>query len=86
MRHNDAQLGRPAILYKDTQANIEALTAIEGMEAYATDIHLKGFYNGSAWVWSAASTTHYEPVTNGDPDNPEIVFEDGDVVMEEVDN
>lgn len=24
---------------------------------------------------------HWEPVTNGDPDSPEIVFSDGDVAM-----
>ncbi len=24
---------------------------------------------------------HWEPVTNGDPDNPELIFADGDVVM-----
>jgi hypothetical protein len=29
-------------------------------------------------------TTRWEPVTNGDPDFPEIVFDNGDVVMEEV--
>ena len=31
--------------------------------------------------------THWEPVTNGDPDFPEILFDDdGDVVMEEVED
>ncbi len=29
-------------------------------------------------------STRWEPVTNGDPDSPEIVFDGGDVVMEEV--
>lgn len=33
-------------------------------------------------TWSGAVTGgHWEPVTNGDPDNPELVFADGDVVM-----
>lgn len=31
-------------------------------------------------------TTRYEPVTNGDVNNPELVFYNGDVVMVEVDN
>ena len=30
---------------------------------------------------SAATTGHWEPVTNGDPDNPELLFYDGDVVL-----
>lgn len=33
--------------------------------------------------WGSGSGVggHWEPVTNGDPDNPEIVFYDGDVLM-----
>jgi hypothetical protein len=33
---------------------------------------------------SAAATTRWEPLTNGDPDFPELIYEDGDVLMEEV--
>lgn len=33
---------------------------------------------------SAALSTYFEPVTNGDADFPEIMFLDGDVVMHEV--
>lgn len=40
-----------------------------------------------AWVWTigggsgGVSGGHWEPLTNGDPENPELVFYDGDVVM-----
>jgi hypothetical protein len=33
-----------------------------------------------AWD-DAMPSGHWEPVTNGDPDNPEIVFYNGDVVL-----
>lgn len=53
MRKDDAQLGTPEVLYKDTKANIEAISApILGMKAFASDIGNEGFYNGSAWIWS----------------------------------
>lgn len=33
-----------------------------------------------------SSSTYFEPVTNGDPDFPELLFDgDGDVIMDEVD-
>ena len=52
MKHNDTQSGLPEIVYKDTKAAIEALTApVEGMIAYATDTHMVGNYNGTAWGW-----------------------------------
>jgi hypothetical protein len=35
-------------------------------------------------IASSSSTSHWEPVTNGDPDAPEIIFVDGDVLMIEV--
>lgn len=54
MRKGDQQLGAPQILYKDTKANIEALTGVlEGAIAYATDTDEPGFYNGSIWQWGA---------------------------------
>ncbi len=35
-----------------------------------------------AWVLGRGDGGgHWEPVTNGDPENPELVFDDGDVVM-----
>lgn len=33
---------------------------------------------------SSSLGTRWEPVTNGDVDNPELVFDNGDVIMEEV--
>jgi len=52
MRHNDAQIGRPETIFKDTKANIEAIVSpVEGMIAHATDTHLLGFFTGSAWAW-----------------------------------
>ena len=51
MKQSDTQVGKPGVLYSDTQANIEALTVAEGSEAYATDLHAKGYFNGTVWVW-----------------------------------
>lgn len=52
MKHNDQQLGAPQILYRDTQANIEALAGVaEGAIAYATDTDMLGTYDGAAWTW-----------------------------------
>ena len=57
MKHNDIQSGSPEIIYKDTKTNVEAIAApVEGMKAYATDTHLEGVYNGTAWEWIGAST------------------------------
>jgi hypothetical protein len=39
---------------------------------------------GLRWGVPVRTTMHWEPVTNGDADSPELVFDDGDVVMEEV--
>jgi hypothetical protein len=53
MKSKDIQLGKPNILYTNTKDNIEALSnPIEGMEAFASDINLPGYYTGSVWVWS----------------------------------
>jgi hypothetical protein len=47
-------------------------------------------YSAALGAWtpttlaSSALGTRWEPVTNGDPDSPELIFENGDVVMEEV--
>jgi hypothetical protein len=83
MRLNDAQLGKPAILFKDTKANIEARTdLVEGMEAYATDTNEFGTYNGSAWMWTTGGGKYrqfvYE-VSGGD--FTFVIDEDGNPVM-----
>jgi hypothetical protein len=39
---------------------------------------------GLRWGVPVRTLMHWEPVTNGDVDSPEIVFDNGDVVMEEV--
>lgn len=55
MREGDRQLGRPARLYQDTKANIEALGLAggdEGCMAYATDTDQLGSYNGTTWTWA----------------------------------
>ena len=53
-----------------------------------TDTEWKYFpislYVEDAPMASAALSTYFEPVTNGDADFPEILFHDGDVVMHEV--
>lgn len=52
MKNNDEQLGIPETLYKDTKANIEALTNVkEGMIAYATNTDAVGTFDGTSWVW-----------------------------------
>jgi hypothetical protein len=70
MRHNDAQLGIPETIYKGTKTAIEALTATEGMIAYATDTHEFGSYNGSTWDWGQGVAGQYRQftyvVTGGD--------------------
>lgn len=62
MIRNGRQLGSPGVLYKDTKANIEALTGLDqGCVAYATDTNEEGTYDGAAWNWggdgSGASTS-----------------------------
>ena len=53
MQKSDVQLGKPETLYKATKDEIEALTLpVAGMEAYATDTKVTGFYNGSNWMWN----------------------------------
>jgi hypothetical protein len=52
MIHDNAVVGAPLTLYKDTKANIEAIgSPVEGMQAFATDLDVCGFYNGARWVW-----------------------------------
>lgn len=52
MQTNDVQLGSPQVLYKDTKANVEALSGIaEGAIAYATNTNEFGSYSGTAWTW-----------------------------------
>lgn len=40
--------------------------------------------DGTIRASALPSTGRWEPVSNGDSANPEIVFDDGDVVMEEI--
>jgi hypothetical protein len=67
MKLNDIQLGRPNTLYKDTKANLEALTGVvQGSIAYATDTSEIGVYDGAAWDWVsveaiAAADVTYDP-------------------------
>lgn len=60
MKRNDVQLGRPAVLYANTKASIEALSGLVGGEiAYATDTGEDGVYDaiGTAWVWGRSALT-----------------------------
>lgn len=43
-------------------------------------------WNGTAWApGTVAQATRWEPITNGDPDDPQIMFDaHGDVLMTEV--
>ena len=54
MIRNGKVIGFPLIHYRDTQANIEALTGVIGGEtAHATDTGENGYYDevAAAWVW-----------------------------------
>ncbi len=52
MKHNDQQLGKPAVPYRADKAAIEALAGLdEGAYAYATDTDELGLYDGSSWDW-----------------------------------
>ena len=83
MRLNDAQLGKPAILFKDTKANIEARAdLVEGMEAYATDTNECGTYNGSAWMWTNGGGKYRQFVYEVESDELVFAVEDGDAVFE----
>ena len=42
MKYRDSQKGTPETVFTGTKAAVEALTAAEGMVAYATDTHLFG--------------------------------------------
>ena len=52
MRKGDAQIGRPAPVYTDAKATVEAITGVvEGATAYASDTDEFGTYDGAAWTW-----------------------------------
>jgi hypothetical protein len=68
MRKGDAQLGTPFVQYKDTQANIEALTGIpEGATAYATDTNKLGSYDGAVWTWGGGGSGGHIIADEGTP-------------------
>lgn len=75
MINDDKQIGTPLVDYRDTQANIEALTGmLEGATAYATDIDMKGMYDGSRWLWYGrerltADRTYYVRIDGSDSNN-----------------
>ena len=63
MKLNDAQLGKPQILYKDTKSNIESLVGVaEGAVAFATDTNVMGSYDGSAWTWTSSLVETLRPL------------------------
>jgi hypothetical protein len=55
MIHDGEVKGLPLKAYNDTKTNIEALSAAEGMIAYATDTDELGFRKTSAWEWMSAA-------------------------------
>jgi hypothetical protein len=58
--------------------DVQSTTVVPNLNADLLD-----GYHASQFLTAA---THWEPVTNGDASSPEIVFHDGDVVMQEVNN
>lgn len=66
---DNAQIGEPLVLYKDTKENILALSdPVEGWQAETTDTHELGYYDGTGWKWGTLETgtkiVHYH--ANGD--------------------
>lgn len=58
MIKNDRVYGVPLTQYKDTKANIEALSGIpEGAIAYATDSNEFGSYDGTTWTWGQSGSS-----------------------------
>jgi hypothetical protein len=61
MKKSDVQLGKPNLLYKGTTAELSALSAVEGMQAYDTTLDKFVYYDGSNWIESAEQIhTHVE--------------------------
>jgi|GEM_PF-5769614 len=57
MIRNDKVKGTPLVQYKDTKANIEALSGIEEAAiAYATDTNEFGSYDGTTWTWGQSGS------------------------------
>ena len=57
MIKNDRVYATPLVQYRDTKANIEALTGIgEGAIAYATDTNEFGSYDGTTWTWGQSGS------------------------------
>lgn len=50
MKKSDTQLGKPTTLYKGTTAELAALSAVEGMQAYDTTLDKFVYYDGSNWA------------------------------------
>lgn len=57
MIRNNRVYGGPLVQYRDTKANIAALSGIEeGASAYATDTNECGSYDGATWAWTPVTT------------------------------
>ena len=57
MRHLDTQFGAPELPFVDTAANLTANHVTEGMVAFASDTHMFGYRNASAWVYPTVGLT-----------------------------
>ena len=76
MRVGDTQVGAPYVNYKDTEANIEALTGVpEGASAYATDTDKVGSYDGSDWNWEVVEINDLSDVdtSTSSPERDEVL-------------
>jgi len=82
MIHNDRVYGKPLILYRDTKANIEALTGLgEGSIAYATDTNRFGSFDGSSWAWGGSGQYRQFLVDVVDGDLTFLTDVDGNPIM-----
>ena len=64
MIQDNAVVGAPLTLYKDTKANIEALSLTEGDTFWATDLDIEGYYEGKE---EEIQTRFTEPLIMLDP-------------------
>lgn len=69
-----------------TKNEIETFAGVleETVIGHATDTDEMGVYTNGVWHWIPMGSTYWEPMTNGDPDSTEIMFNNGDVLMNEV--
>lgn len=70
MIHHGEVKGLPLIAFRATKAVIEALDAVEGMTAFATDTKLWGYFDGTDWAWGGSSPIGLDDLTDVNAPSP----------------